>query len=176
MCEPISIATAIGGVASFASGVSQANAVEKHQRQIAERNQQNADIAARNAYYQTQLSELQEAAAAGQQIAETAREVSQREATVIASAANSNISGASVDQILDDFAASQGRYNANVRLNQTFVKENAAIQRYEIQLGHDGRIVSSQPPVVRKPDFATAALTTLSNTYNESETLQGFLS
>ena len=172
MCEAATIVGGLGSAASFIGGTQNANAVAKHQRQIAARNSANARTAAKNAYYQSQVLELQEAAKAGAEISATAREATQARSTTVAAAAEAGISGNSLDAILDDFSAAQGRHNATVRLNQQYVAENAEIRRQDIRLGLDGRLINSTPSPVKRPNFAAAALGAFGTALEGSEGLQ----
>lgn len=175
MCDAIGIITGIGGAVSFASQTSSANSLEAHQKSISARNVANANIAARNSYYQSQAGELQQAAGAAQDITERSREAVLARSTVVASAANAGVSGNSVEAILDDFSAQEGRYNAAVRLNQIYAEEQGRADRESIRLGHDGRLVSAAPDPVQKPNFATAAFSTFTSVYNASPKLQAAL-
>lgn len=116
MCAP-PIAMAALSIASTAAGLygqmQQANAMEDYNKDMA----RNATIANNQRNAQINQRQIQERDSAQGRIMQNNLEATRAKAAAKVSASSAGVSGLSVDALINDMGASQGRYNASVGEN-----------------------------------------------------------
>jgi hypothetical protein len=156
MCEPISITmgimSAVGTIASTMEAQKAADAKVKAQ----ERMGKNAIIGAQHEQNSLRIKQGQEkrASAAEEQRSDSAAE--RAKAGAAAAAAEGNVSGASVDSLLQSYDAENGRYKSATQKQQSFkdVGTELALQGTDIQLTQNLEAYSTP---VAGPSYLAAA-------------------
>lgn len=121
------------------------------QMEMARQNAINASRATEHQYAALNVRAQQEDAAAAQQKTETNIEAAQARASVLTAAAAGNVSGMSVQHVLRDIYAQEGRHDAaldtNQRMNRAFIQG----EKRAVESGGQNQINSV--PLPEKPSF-----------------------
>lgn len=155
MCEPTTIMAGLA-IASAAAGVMADKSASNAQKASNRAQYNNAVIARNENIAQTNLQASQETEAAGQKIAENNREARKALSTMTVSAGESGIAGLSVDSLLADIGASQGRYNMGVQTNLDNAISAINSERTNANISANNVIASLTPP--KQPNYLGAAL------------------
>ena len=154
MCEPATLAAL--SIASSAVGVygqMQAASAQKnynndmYKNSVIANNQQNAQINQR---------QLQERDAATNKIMDNNREAMKAQSTSQVLAANAGVSGLSVDSLLTDIGASQGRYNSSI--GENLRNSNAGLDWERVNSSNQMTSTINSLKAPKMPDFLGAAL------------------
>lgn len=160
MCEPVTTSIAVGSSAlSYVQQKKQAS----HQNKVNELNRENAVESLGLEYGGLSGEQRAEAARAAQSIADVRREAEQAKGRVSAAAAEAGVAGASVDAVLDDFEAQEGRHVAAVLLNEQAARANIQRRKQGARIGASGKLASATP--VAGPSLMAAALGAFADSY-----------
>lgn len=151
MCEPVSMSMLLGaslGMSALSTGVS---FLGQQQQEIA--NRHNAEASFRVANQQTNLGIQQQEAADSQQAQESQREAITAAATARASAGENNTAGNSVDNLVNDYHATEGRFFNDLATQGAWNRAQAGVQK-------QGQVATAQRQImsVQKPNIIGAAL------------------
>jgi len=151
-------AQAAAGLADYMQGTQAANAMEDYQKRL---HQRNTEIANRDA--NRQLAALgtrmiQEQAAATQAIDEVGRQAERAAATTRLAAGEAGVSGGSLEAVLQDFKAQELRAQTTTIRNLAFSQAQFAAEGEGVVLQQEGKILSSLPQPVEKPNFLNTVL------------------
>lgn len=149
MCDIITIASIGLGIAQSAMQASAANDQYKQQMEVQRQNAVNASRAAENQYANIAIRAQQEDMARHQQESETNIEVAKAASTVEVAAAQGGVSGLSVDAVLMDIYAQQGRNEAALDTNQRMSRGYLEGEMKAAEAGGQGQINSV--PIPEKP-------------------------
>lgn len=164
MCDIMTIAS-IGlgiaqSVAQFGAAQQQYEAQMEHQRQ----NAINASRAAENQYANINIRAQQEDTARNQQQLATNIEVAQAVSTVEVAAGVGGVSGLSVEHILRDIYAQQGRNEAALDVNARMSRDYLMGEKKAAEAGGQSQINSV--PIPEKPSILPYALGAFSSGLN----------
>jgi hypothetical protein len=123
MCDFIAIASMGLGIAQSAMQYSAANAQYEQQMKVYEQNAINASLAAENQYSNISIRSQQEDAARVQQQTEAGIEAAKAASTAQVAASEGGVSGLSVDAMIRDIYAQQGRNDAALDANQRMSRD-----------------------------------------------------
>ena len=151
MCEPVSLSTLFYTSLAMSAATSAAGLVGQAQQYSA--NKANAEQAFRVQDRQTNLSVQQQEAADAKQAQQSQIEMLKSAATARASAGEAGVIGNSVDALIGDYYASEGRYLNSLATQGRWNRAQADLQKRGQAATAQGRINS-----VAKPDFIGAAL------------------
>lgn len=135
-------------VMQFSAADQQYQAQMEHQRQ----NAINASRAAENQYSNISIRAQQEDMARHQQQTETNMAAAQAASTVEVAAAEGGVSGLSVEHVLRDIYAQQGRNEAALDANQRMSRDYLMGEKKSAEAGGQGQI--NAVPIPEKPSFA----------------------
>jgi len=166
MCEPVSLGTLF--YTSLGLSAASATAGIVGQTQQFNANAANAVSAQRIQNQQTNLSIQQQEASDSLKAQESQREMLKAAATARASAGESGTAGNSVDGLIDDYYASEGRYLNSLSVQGQWNRAQANLQKQGQAATAQARINS-----VAKPDFMGAALRIGGDALNSYTTLWG---
>jgi hypothetical protein len=152
MC--VALISVVAAVASSLVGYAGQMANYKAQKQYYEENSKAAQVAATNRYASIQNRMLQERDASAQKLGESSLEGLKARSTARAAAADAGVSGLSVDALLQDLSAQEGRYEASVATNYQM---NQQYLRGEMEATQDNAIARiNSVPYPTKPSFGAA--------------------
>lgn len=152
MCDIITFATIGLGIAQSAMQYSAAQDQYDAQMEVQKHNAINASRAAENQYANINIRAQQEDAARNQQQMETNIEAAKAASTVEVAASEGGVAGLSVDAVLRDIYAQQGRNEATLDVNQRMSRDYLAGEMKAAEAGGQGQINSV--PIPEKPSFA----------------------
>lgn len=155
MCEPTTIALVIAGVGTAAS-LAQQDAAASAQTKSNNQQRENAIKARNENLSQIELQKQQATTQAGQKVFENNLQAQKALATTTVAAGERGVSGLSVDSLLSEIEANQGRYNTSVEAN---LRDNVVgfdLQRDNVQTGAVNSV--SQLRTAQAPDYLGAAL------------------
>lgn len=158
MCAPMALAAASFAVqgASAVSGYAGQQANYKQEKRLYEENVRNAQIATANQYSFDQLHMQQERNATLQQTTQGRIDALRAKSTATVAAGEAGVLGLSVDHLMRDYSAREGRYDAsaaeNLDMNRTFMIGEMEAHRATGQ----NQINSMKMP--QKPSFLDAGL------------------
>ena len=163
MCEPTTI-LAIASVASAVGGVVAQGQAADIQAAANQRQYESTMQAYRANVNQTNLMQQQEREGSIQAVEANAIKARAAESTATVAAGENGISGLSVDALLGDINAKQGRYDSSIQTN--FDRAQGAIQnqRDNVYANAASTINSLQTPA--SPDYFGAGLKIASAGYN----------
>lgn len=161
MCEPVTTALFIASAASTAAQQSQQ---AKQQNKIAALNRENAVKSLGLEYQSLGAEERAEALRAAQSIAAVREEAMLARGRVGAAAAEAGVSGASVDAVLDDFTAQEGKHVTAVLQNERIATANIERRKKAAEIGTSGRLASSMD--VQGPNLLGLALGAFADSYS----------
>jgi len=156
MCDFIALAGLALSAASSVVGYQAQAQQAKDQNEMYKQNAENANRAAQNQYVGVQQRLIQEEQAAGQEKAEVARDARAARATATVSAGEANVSGLSVQGLIQEFYGREGGFNASVDQNLKWMRAQTQNDMKGIKYGAQDRINSV--PRARKPSFFDAGL------------------
>lgn len=171
MCEPATLSLAISAtsaIAGLAGSISSVNAQADYQRDLAiERQRQideNAELARKS--YEINTAQIDKATqqaqeAAGEKVFENRIDALKARSTASVAAGEAGVSGLSVQALLDDFSAQEGRFNSAVRRNLEGEQAQGESDKAAAQALAEGRIQSVTPFIaapIESPDYFGAAL------------------
>ena len=164
MCTPtlilgVALSAAQAGV-SFAGAQAQADA----QQDQYEANQKAARLAAANRYASQQTRIIQEEAAASQKKQNVALKAQAARSTARVAAGEAGVTGLSVDALMQDFAAQEGRYTSAVDQNYAMTENYLRGEMEATQDQAVARINAVPPPV--EPSFASGLVNIFSSGVN----------
>jgi len=145
---------------------SQAEAQAEHQQNVYERNKQQAMQARNQKTQQENLRIQQEREAANQKMAQQSREADQARARARVSAAESGVSGNSVDQLLADFTRQEGEYMSALNTNFENSQQQSEVRREMYKNEQEARITNAQPDPINEPNLLAGALRIGSSGYS----------
>lgn len=156
MCDLIGIVgLAISAASSVAGYMGQVQAA-KDQNQMYRQNAENANKSAINKYTLMQQRMVQEQQAAGEEKIEAAREARAARATAAVAASDANVSGLSVQGLMQEFYGREGSYRASVDRQTEWSLNQMNQEMKGVQAEARDRIDSVQR--ARRPSFFDAAL------------------
>jgi hypothetical protein len=151
MCEPVSMTTLLATSLAMSTATQVAG-------QIGQAQQYNANAASalqsmQLANKQTNLGIQQSEAANSQKAQDQQVEMLKAAATARASAGESGVEGNSVDALIGDYHASEGRYLNDLSTQNQWNRQQASVQK-------QGNVATAQRQInsVAKPDYLGAAL------------------
>jgi hypothetical protein len=156
MCDPVSLATFAIGAASQVTSYMGASAEAKAQNQLAENNRIEANRAATDQYASIQERMLQEKAAAGRELENTNTEAAKARGTAQVTSGEAGVTGISVDSLLADYNAQQGKFERTNEQNLKMTQDSLRDQLKGVKANTEGRINSVQK--ARKPSFLPYAI------------------
>lgn len=109
-----------------------------------------------------------EAERAAVAVADVARDASLARGNVTAAAADSGVSGASVDALLNDFSATEGRYMTAITLNEQLALANIERQKKSVEIGGSGKLNSSLN--IEKPNLMLGLAQAATSAYLAKQT------
>jgi hypothetical protein len=133
-----------------------AQAEAKTQNALADNNRIEANRAATDQYASIQERMLQEKAAAGQELEQTNRDAAQARGTARTTTGEAGVSGITVDGLIADYNAQQGRFERTNEQNLAMTQNQLRDQLSGVKANTEGRINSVQR--VAKPSFAPYAI------------------
>ena len=158
-------------IASFAIGAAQTvvgfmgqQAQYKSQQQYYENNRQAANQAAVDRYTSQQNRALQEREAASQEKQNTQTKAMKARATAATAAGEGGVAGLSVDALMADYYAQQGRYERSIDNNYQMTADYLRSEMDATQAQATSRINSVQQGT--PPSFASAAVSLFGNALN----------
>lgn len=163
MCELMTIMT-IASVASSVGGVISQNQAASAQSDANQRQYENTMRAYRENVNQTNLMAQQEREGALQSVEANSLKARAAESTATVAAGENGISGLSVDSLLGDINAKQGRYDSSIQTNLDRSEGAIRNQRENVYANAASQINSLQTPAA--PDYLGAGLKILSTGYS----------
>lgn len=152
MCDIITIASIGLGIAQSAMQYSAAQDQYDQQMEVQRQNAINASRAAENQYSNINVRAQQEDMARNQQQQQTNIEAAKSASTVEVAASEGGVSGLSVDAVLRDIYAQQGRNEAALDVNQRMSRDYLMGEKKSAEAGGQSQINSV--PIPEKPSFA----------------------
>jgi len=152
MCDFIAIASMGLGIASSMMEYSAAKSQYAQQMAFNRRNAENAANQAATQYSNLNIKAQQEDLARHQSKFQTGIEAAQAKSTMEVAASQGGVSGLSVDQMLRDLYAQEGRNSAALDANHQMSRHYLEGEKKAAQLGSQGQINSL--PIPEKPSFA----------------------
>ncbi len=156
MCEPTTIAIALG--------VAQAGTTVIGQRQAAktqEKVQANASKAERQRYLHEvssmRIQQGQEQVAAAQRLQESTKKAREARATARVSAGEAGVAGLSVDALINDLTRKEAEYNFNTQKQLQMSDVNRTMQLEQAGLGFTNNMLRINKPI-EQPNYLGAAL------------------
>lgn len=171
MCDIITIATVGLGIAQGVMGYQAADAQYEAQMKMQQQTAINASRAAENQYSNIGIRAQQESAAASQQQQQTNIEAAQAAASVEVAAGEGGVTGLSVDHVLRDLYAQQGRSDSAMDANQRMSRGYLEGEMKAAEAGGQSQINSV--PIPEKPSFTPFLLNAFGsglNAYSNSLT------
>jgi hypothetical protein len=156
MCDPISLATFAIGAASQVTSFMGAKQEAETQNKLAENNRIEANRAAADDYAALQNRMLQEKAAAGQELESANTQAAQARGTARVTSGEAGVMGISVDNLLADYNAQQGKFERTNEQNLQMTQDQVRDQMRGTKAQAENRINSVQK--VAKPSFAPYAI------------------
>jgi len=148
MCDPVSMSVAMVGLTIAQQGAQLAG-----QKQAYEQNANSAAQSMRIQNKQTNLGIQQKEAASGLKAQQNQTDMLKAASTAAASAGESGTSGNSVDALINDYHASEGKYFSSLETQSRWDRSQADMQKQGQQAQAQARVNS-----VGKPDYIGAAL------------------
>jgi len=170
MCDPFTIASIGLGIAQSVMQYNAADEQYQQQMEVQRQNAVNASLAAENQYSNISIRSQQEDMARHQQQMETNIEAAKSASTVEVASAAGGVSGLSVDAVLMDIYAQQGRNEAALDTNQRMSRDYLAGEMKAAEAGGQSQINSV--PIPEKPSFAPYLLNAFGtglNAYSNSQ-------
>jgi len=152
MCDFITIASMGLGIASSMMEYSAAKSQYAAQKEFARRNAENAASQAETQYSNLNIRAQQEDLARHQQKFQAGIEAAQAVSTTQVAAAKGGIMGGSVNQMLRDLYAQEGRNSSALDANHQMSRHYLKGEKKAAQLGSQSQINSI--PIPEKPSFA----------------------
>jgi hypothetical protein len=154
MC--VALISVVAAVASSLVGYAGQMANYKAQQQYYEQNAKAARVATVNRYASIQNRQLQEHDAAAQQVQQSKLEAMKARSTARTAAGEAGVTGLSVEALLQDLSAQEGRYEASVAQNYQM---NQQYLRGEMEATQDQGIARiNSVPYPTKPSFGAALI------------------
>jgi hypothetical protein len=166
MCEPVSMTTLLAAGLAMSTATAAAGVVG--QKQQFDTNAASALQAMKIQNTQTNLGIQQKEAASGVQAQQAQTDMLKAAATAAASAGESGTSGNSVDALIGDYHATEGRYMNDLATQGVWDRAQADVSKQGQQAQAQARVNS-----VAKPDFLGAALRIGGDTLTNYTTLYG---
>lgn len=151
MCEPVSMGTLFAATLAMSTASAAAGLVG--QQQAYNTNAANAANTMRIQNSQTNLGIQQTEAANSQKAQDQQIEMLKAAATAQASAGESGTAGNSVDALIGDYHAAEGRYMNSLSVQNQMNRQQAGMEKQAQQAS-----AQNQVNAVAKPDFLGAAL------------------
>lgn len=151
MCEPVSMSTLFAASLALSTATAGAGIIGQSQQYNANAKSAAQSFAIQN--QQTNLATVQGEAATGQKAMQSQTDMLRAVATAKASANEGGISGNSVDALIGDYHAAEGRYLNDLATQGKWDAAQADLQKRGQQATATARINS-----VAKPDFLGSAL------------------
>lgn len=161
MCDMMSLLGAGLGMMQSMAQFSADNARYEQQMKQYEQNAINASKAAQDQYSNINIRAQQEDAAANQAKQEASIEAAQISASTEVAASEGGVSGLSVDHILRDIYAQEGRNEVTLDSNQRMSRDYLAGEKKAAEAGGQSQINSVTIP--EKPSFLPYALNAFSS-------------
>lgn len=151
MCEPVSMSTLFLTTLGISAASTAAGAIGQQQQYNA--NAANAAQSLKLQNRQTNYGIQQQEAADSRNAQQTQTDMLKAAATAAASAGENGVSGNSVDALIQDYHAAEGRHFANLQTQQQWNRQQADVQKL-------GQVATAQRQVnsVSKPTFVGTAL------------------
>jgi len=174
MCEPVTIATAVGLGLGAAQTVSQVQG-QKQQGKAQARAQANASAAERNRYLQETASmrvqQGQEEVAAAQRINASARKAREARATARVSAGEAGVAGLSVDALINDLTKEEAEFNFATQQQIEMNDVGRNMQLKNAGLGFSNNMLRINKPI-EQPDYLGAAISGAQTAMSTYKTLK----
>ena len=171
MCVPVLTVAAMA--ISLAASAAQANqqsrnaaAQQKHADAMAARNSENARANSRNQFAAINDRVFQDATRQGLAAEAVVKDSLAARGRVTAAAAEAGASGASVDQLLNDFSRQEGELIMRTEIANQFTEEQARIDLEATNIGLDSRLLASTPGVVDRPDLFAQSLSAFAGAFS----------
>lgn len=158
MCDPMTAIAVASSAFQFQQQQAQASAQKEHQEAVYERNKQQAMTARNQKTQQEHLRQMQEREAAEQKMMQQGREADQARARARVSAAESGVSGNSVDQLLADFNRQENEYMTALNSNFEMSRQQSETRKEMYRNEQNSRVTNAQPSPVNEPNMLAGAL------------------
>lgn len=158
MCDPMTAIAVASSAFQFQAQQAQASAQKQHQENVYQRNKQQAMTARNTKTNQENLRQQQETASTEQKLVKQQIEGDQAQARARVSAAESGVSGNSVDQLLADFDRQEGEYAAALNSNLSSSKQQSELRKEMYKNEQESRVTNAQPSPVNEPNLLAGAL------------------
>lgn len=161
-----------GSIASYMSQSSYASARQKLENEMAARNSELARKTAVQNYRALDDRELQVGAKISEQIRDITRQGQAARATASVAAAGANVTGRSVDEVLNQFEQRQLEFVNTAMQNKAFQRAQIDAEKQGAQITYEGRLLQSAPDLIQQPNFFASALGGFANAFNTGVSLQ----
>lgn len=156
MCEPTTIALAMGAAQAGATAIGQQQ-MAKTQAEA----QRRASAAERQRYLHEvssmRIQQGQEQVASAQRMSESARKAMEARATARVSAGESGVAGLSVDALVNDLTRKEAEYSFNVQKQTRMSDVNRQLQLRDAGIGFTNNMLRINKPI-EQPNYLGAAL------------------
>lgn len=152
--------TTAGAVTTYVGQTQQADAQAKHQQNLMDQTQENADKAYRQEVSQINRRVIEEQDAAGSKLTENAIGAAKARSRARVSAGESGVSGLSVDALMADFSRQEQKYRYGVQSNLKRTTDQAQMEKKGAATRGQSRVNSafSSTRPISKPSFLQPAL------------------
>lgn len=162
----------MGGLAQYTAQSSYAKARQELENEMSARNYELARKTAIENYRSLDDRELQAGARIAEQIREITRQGAEAKARVGVAAARANVSGRSVDELMNQFEQRQLEYVKTAMTNKQFQRAQIEAEKRGAQVTLEGRLLQSAPDLVQQPNFFAAALGAFGQAFNTGIQIQ----
>ena len=156
MCDPVSLAGLAIGAVSQVAGYMGAKNEASAQNQLAANNRIEANRAAADQYAATQNRMLQEQAAAGRDVEQADMTSAKARGTAQVTSGEAGISGMTVDSLIADYNAQQGKFERTTAQNLEMTQQQLRDNMDGVKAQTTSRINSVQKAA--KPSFLPYAI------------------
>jgi len=161
-----------GGLANYMGQSAYAKARQDLENQMSARNYELARKTAIENYRSLDDRELQMGARISEQIREITRQGQEAKARVGVAAARANVTGRSVDELLNQFEQRQLEYVNTAMQNKAYQRAQIEAEKRGAQVTLEGRLLQSAPDLIQQPSFFGAALGAFGQAFNSAISIQ----
>ena len=162
----------LGGFAQYGAQSAYAKARQQLENEMSARNYELARKTAIENYRSLDDRELQAGARISEQIREITRQGTEAKARVSVAAARANVTGRSVDELVNQFEQRQLEYVKTAMTNKQYQRAQIEAEKRGAQITLEGRLLQSAPDLVQQPNFFAAALGAFGQAFNTGIQIQ----
>lgn len=107
---------------------------------------------------QVRLKDQQQAAAASQELSQSAKKASEARATARVSAGESGAAGVSVDNLIADYYSQEAGYKDSVEQNLEWDQNQSTQDLLGLRAGAVGQAIGSRRPMLNRPSYLAAGI------------------